>query len=465
MKATIMACLICLVSFKGIAQNKDLNDSIIEQLKIGVEGFKKRYNSPSVVVAIIHENRVIFSHATGYIDLQQLIPATTASKYPILSITKLFTATMYMQLAASNKIKLDDDVLRYVPEYKRKSKGATRERTTLLQLATHNSGLPRNSPADIGFAKEIDRWILSNQPFDMISSATTEEFLESLQFVEREYPEFDLLDGNDRHYSNLGYSLLGTALERAAKNTFSDYVTLSICRPLKMNDTGFGTATFQNNILAKGYYYTESNQQFKPTPVYDPKSIVYAGGMYSTAEDLAKFLIFQFDEDYASKVLSPGDKRMMQNFGIGWKRSYPYLVHEGSMLGFRSEVVLHPQIKAGWVILTNATNFDFGKINDYISRLITPVYAQKPVVDISKFAGVYQLPGGYDSLKIYLNNGELYSSYLKDELIQTPLKMVGNNKFEAQGTKDYKLVYEFLVSEEGKVKFLNLNQLMWHRDQ
>jgi CubicO group peptidase (beta-lactamase class C family) len=86
----------------GHAQNI-LTDSVINELRKGVEGFKNRFHSPSIVVAIVHDKNIIFSEALGYIDTENKIPATIDSKYPILSITKTFTATMLMQLVERKK--------------------------------------------------------------------------------------------------------------------------------------------------------------------------------------------------------------------------------------------------------------------------------------------------------------------------------------------------------------------------
>jgi CubicO group peptidase (beta-lactamase class C family) len=256
--------------------------------------------------------------------------------------------------------------------------------------------------------------------------------------------------------------LLGIALERAAKTDYTDYVANNICKPLKMNSTGFDTESFGNNNLAKGYYYNDSIKDFIKTPAFKSNSALYAGGMYSTATDLAKYISFQFDNSAESnKILSKENRTMMQTFKIGWKPSYPFVLHEGAMLGYRCEIVFNPEIKIGWVILTNTTDFEFSKMNEYISKLILPVYNKKPVSDLNKYTGTYQLAGGYDSLRIYLRNGNLYSTYLQDAFVESPLISTGDNKFKSHGKGSYSIGYEFIQNDEGEIKFLNLGQLMW----
>ena len=140
-----------------------------------------------------------------------------------------------------------------------------------------------------------------------------------------------------------------------------------------MENSGFDTELPGKNILSKGYFYNDSSRNFRMMPVFKANSALYAGGMYSTAGDMAKFISFQFNDDANSqKILSKKNKAMMQSFRIGWKSSFPFVLHEGSMLGFRCEIVVNPGLKIGWVILTNTTDFDFSRINHVISNLLCP---------------------------------------------------------------------------------------------
>ncbi|CAN5278356.1 hypothetical protein BH09BAC4_BH09BAC4_09610 [soil metagenome] len=204
-----------------------LPDSTVLALRKGMTGFQSRYHSPSLVLAIVHEDQIIFGESIGYLDMAQKVPATLDAQYSLQSLTKVFTATMFMQLIQERKLRLDDPVKKYVPEFKADGQGEKQSGTTLLQLATHMSGLPRNSPADIQFTKQIDRWILAESPEKAIESASKKAFLQSLASIPKEYPDYQLLSYGNRHYSNLGYSLLGIALERAAKPT-TQTMSLSI---------------------------------------------------------------------------------------------------------------------------------------------------------------------------------------------------------------------------------------------
>jgi len=181
--------------------------------------------------------------------------------------------------------------------------------------------------------------------------------------------------------------LLGLALERAADTGYQAYVLSRICAPLELSDTGFGTVSTEKNRIAKGYFYRGDDEEFIKAPDFYPNSMVYAAGMYSTASDLAKLISAQFDD--GCDFLSGKSKRMMQQLGIGWLRNYPFVVHEGSMLGARSEIIFNPELRIGWVILANTTDFPFNRINDYISSLIVPLFIAKPVTEPEKYVGTW----------------------------------------------------------------------------
>jgi len=464
MKGSIIRILVLIIYIlpnNSIAQSP-LPDSVTIRLREAVKGFKERYHSPSIVVAVVHKGQIIFSEALGYADIENKIPAALDSKYPIGSVTKTFTATMLMQLVEKNVTRLDDDVKKFVPEFRGDTDLPGKSGTTLFQLATHTSGLPRNTPVDVKFAKQIDMWLLIGSKDSFVSASTKNELLQSLPYIKKEYPEYELMSYGDRHYSNLGYSILGIALERAAKIDYREYVLKNICRPLKMMNTGFGRKPADNSMMAKGYYYDETIKDFINTPAFESNSALYAGGMYSTAIDLAKYISFQFDNSSeANKVLSTESRAMMHSLRIAWKPNYPLVSHEGHILGYRSIATFNPELKIGWVILTNANDFEFSRINEYFNQLLSPVYQRKQDTELKKYVGRYVLEGGYDSMDLYLEDDSLYSTYLKDVLPKTALVSTGYNRFKAQGKGNYNIGYEFIEGQNGEIQMLNLGQLKW----
>lgn len=70
---------------------------------------------PSLSVAVVLDQKIIYSQAFGYADIEKQIPATTKTIYRIASMTKLFNATMLMQLAERGLVDLNDPLIKYIP--------------------------------------------------------------------------------------------------------------------------------------------------------------------------------------------------------------------------------------------------------------------------------------------------------------------------------------------------------------
>jgi CubicO group peptidase (beta-lactamase class C family) len=420
-----------------------LNDTINVKLGKAIAGFRDKYHCPGVSVAIVHGNDIVYTLSLGSTDLENKTAATTDSKYPIMSITKLFTATMLMQLKEKGIVGLDDDVKKYVPEYKVPSP------TSLLQLATHNSGLPRNSPADIDFTVSVDQWMFSGGKGAIKGLSTNKELLRSLQFIQLEYPPFEFVPPNDRHYSNLGFSLLGIALERAAREEYTSYVMHHICQPLGMTHTGFVNEPGISGAIAKGYRYNMDRQT--EVPSFDINSGIYAGGLYSTVGDLCRFISSQWKGEANA---------MMRQLKMDWKPAFTYVLHEGAFPGYRSIIVLNPGNRLGWVILTNGNDVDFNGINGALEGIIGGVYKQQVKVGLQAYTGTYSLPGGYGKQTISMRGDSLYSDYLQVRAMVPD----GGLRWKVVVDKGYSIGYEFVVNGEGKVEKLKMGQFVWQKD-
>ena len=112
----IIVTLIISASSTVIAQ-QPFPDSIKSGLSRVVEEFKNEIHAPGIAVAMFQDTTIIFGHASGFTDSGMRVPVTIDSKFPIMSITKMFTSTLLMQLVEQKKVHLEDPVKKYVPEY------------------------------------------------------------------------------------------------------------------------------------------------------------------------------------------------------------------------------------------------------------------------------------------------------------------------------------------------------------
>jgi CubicO group peptidase (beta-lactamase class C family) len=237
-----------------------------------------RQNYAGVSAGIVYGNQLIWTKGYGLADVENNVPATADTVYNMGSIGKQFTALMLLQLVDRGVVHLADPVERYVPEVARipnRFPGAAP--MTLIQLATHTSGVVGEQDEPPGPPGPRSQW---------------EQLLISV------FPQiqFDFEPGTRYQYSNMGYAILGLALERAAGQPYLDYLPGQIFGPLGMTHTAFDLTPDMAAHVAKGY----SLQNGVPTLTADPAKtqlgrayLTPAGGLFTTVGDMAKFVALE----------------------------------------------------------------------------------------------------------------------------------------------------------------------------
>ena len=201
---------------------KNSLDSLLQTLPETCTSLMQQRGWPSMSVAIVLDQETIFSRAFGYADIENQIPATTKTIYRVGSITKLFSATMLMQLAEQGKVNLEDPLIKYLPAYKPKYPVNTGP-TTLRQLASHTSGLHGDAAQGFWHYFSNFQWIVSKGKEKIVWGVTKNDLLSTLNKVEIEYTP-----NRVPNYSNFGYQLLGIALEGATNEPFEKYIKSNI---------------------------------------------------------------------------------------------------------------------------------------------------------------------------------------------------------------------------------------------
>lgn len=222
---------------------------------------------PGVVVGIEYRGESLLSRAYGFANLERRVPMTPEHIFRIASHSKTFTATAIMQLVERGAVRLDDRIEQHLPWLEQGEAG----RATLRQLLSHAAGLTRDG-------SNADYWQLY-RPFPGID--------ELRQLVA---DGGQVLPANDRFkYSNIGYSLLGLAIEAASGKSYAEYVTEWIVRPLGLGSTGPDTHLGMRDRVVTGY--TSSYPGFPRIPLPDVETGVMASatGLYSTAIDLCRY--------------------------------------------------------------------------------------------------------------------------------------------------------------------------------
>jgi CubicO group peptidase (beta-lactamase class C family) len=334
----------------------------------------------SLVFALVVDDAVVLRRARGLADVEAGVPATPETLYRIASVTKTFTTDAVLALRDRGELRLDDPIALHLPELvDARYPHADAAPVTIAELLTHAAGLPRSGP-----------WA-SREP----SYRSTEaEVLTAAH-------ELTADPGIRARYSNLGFSVLGVAIARVAREPYRAFVARELLVPLGMTSTTFEPSPGAN--VAAGY--VEAAGHLARAPAIANGAAEGAGGLWSSADDLAKWIRFQLDawpprddadrgplrrasrrESHVAHLemdveATPG--RQSRAMGLGWeveRRSpYAHLVeHGGELGGYRTRVVFAPDRGFGFVLLANATSTPMDAIVD---RVLAVTSALAPRVD------------------------------------------------------------------------------------
>ena len=204
----------------------------------------------------------------GNFSVKDLRPVGNDTVFEIGSTTKVFTSTILADMVQRGEVSLDDPVAKYLPaEVKMPQRGG--KQITLVDLATHTSGLPRMpsnfAPKDPG------------NPYADYTVANLFEFLSSYELTR------DI--GSQFEYSNMGAGLLGQALARRAGTDYEGLVRARITGPLKMENTRIALSPEMKSRLAVGH-----NEARQPAANWDLPTFAGAGALRSDARDMLTFI-------------------------------------------------------------------------------------------------------------------------------------------------------------------------------
>jgi D-alanyl-D-alanine-carboxypeptidase/D-alanyl-D-alanine-endopeptidase len=290
--------------------------------------------------------------------------------YEIGSITKVFTGILLAQAVLHGEVKLDDPISMYLPEggtapeYEGKS-------ITLLDLATHTSGLPRDV-------------------YDLRTFEQMYAFLSGYRLTRE--------PGSSYGYSNFGMGLLGNLLvQRAGQADYEALLLERICRPLGMDSTRVQlTAEMRSRLAAP---HTAGLAQ---THLWDYPIMAGAGMIRSTANDLLTFLAANMGltETELQPILQLANTPQRSTvgkhtIGLGWQvaANTGFHYHGGRTNGSYSYLAWDPERKFGVVVLANvAVDIDY-VARLLIGRLPFRLVQADPQV-LASYAGRYQLPDG-----------------------------------------------------------------------
>jgi len=348
-------------------------------------------NIPGAVLLVGHDGHVIYRKAYGARALEPRREAMTVDTiFDLASLTKVIaTATAMMQLVERGKVRLNDPVAKYLPEFAQNGK----EDITVRQLLTHYSGLE----PDLDLKTP---WQGKETAFRMAFAETPQE------------PA-----GSGFTYSDINFITLGALVERVSGETLDQYTVRHIFAPLKMVHTRFVPPLAWKAKVAPTEY--DDNHVMLRGVVHDPTARRMGGvaghaGLFSTADDLAKFaqvlldggggILSAFSVEKMTRPEQPPAAEVLR--GFGWDIDSPFSSNRGDLLpvgsfghtGFTgTSVWIDPTTKTYIILLTNAVH-PRGKGNavGLRSKVATAVAAALPLTVSEKETLRWESITGYN---------------------------------------------------------------------
>jgi len=324
-------------------------------------------NIPGGVVLIGHNGKVVYRKAYGSRSLEPTRePMTVDTIFDLASLTKcIATTTSVMKLFQDGRIRLNDPVATYLPEFAQNGK----QDITVRELLTHYSGLP----PDLDLKSE---WAGRDAAYQMAMQATPV------------YPP-----GSRFLYSDINFEVLGFLVEKVSGNSLNEFAQSNVFSPLGMSETRFlPRAEWLPRIAPTEY--DERGKMLRGT-VHDPTARRMGGvaghaGLFSTADDLAKYaqellngytVLSRSSVEKMSTPQQPATAASLR--GLGWDIDSPYSTNRGELspvgsfghTGFTgTSLWIDPVTQTYIILLTNAVHPHVGKsVVSLRSRLATAV--------------------------------------------------------------------------------------------
>jgi len=352
-----------LFSFISKTDGQSYNlDKSLKGFEKYIEHIMDDWNTPGIAVGIIINDELAYWKGFGYRDLENKLPVTSKTLFPIASNTKLFTAVAMGMLVEEGKMAWDEPISSYVPQIKFYNQELYNS-VTLRDMLAHRTGISRH---DLIWYK---------------SDFSREEIFDRIKYLEPAQPI-----RQSSLYNNLMYAAAGYSLELITGMTWEDFVQKNIFKPLKMNSTLFTIEEMEVlDDFAFPYYEERETEKLIKRPFYrEFEGVGPCGSIISNIEDMSRWVITLMHQgnyqsnnvissDILKETLQPAiaypnfqletkgyDEILNSVYGMGrgisaYKGHY-FTRHGGSIGGFYSLVSMMPYDSIGVMVFVNGAH-------------------------------------------------------------------------------------------------------------
>lgn len=404
-------------------------------------------------ILVAEKGNVIFQKSYGIANEETGEKLNIETAFELASVSKQFTAMGIVQLQKEGKLSYDDPISKFVPELKQY------QGVTIKNLLTHTGGLP-------------DYMSMMEDSWDKSSIATNQDVINAFA---KASPEKEFEPNLKYSYSNTGYLVLGTIIERASGKSFGDYLNEKIFVPLSMKNTFVYRRRFQPKKVdnyAQGYIYSDSlKRNIVPDDSPENDYVVYLDGIVgdgmvnSTIIDLLKWDRALYDNQLVNKedkklifASYPTDSGVETGYGFGWfvRNDSLYgkrVLHTGRWAGYLTIFERHIDTDKTIVQLMNVEN----KITTSPAKFARKILYNQPIERpftlteevLKKYVGTYILDG--KEKEITFEFGRLWDNG------QLELRPVSETKFVVIGYRP-EVTLTFNLLDDGSIQGYRVQQ-------
>jgi CubicO group peptidase (beta-lactamase class C family) len=450
--------LLLLLPVSLSAQKDDA--SLLKQFMTGQHEYF-RFNG-NILVA--KGGKIIYQQDLGYADFNSKRPLNDSTVFELASVSKQFTAMGIMLLKEKKLLSYDDNITKFFPDFPYAT-------ISIRHLLTHTSGLPSY---EAQFEKKWDRRKIAFNK-------------DVLEILAREKDTLFFKPGSKWQYSNTGYAVLASIIEKVSGQRYNDYMAKNIFQPLGMTHTFIynsrrSTGKIPNNY-ALGYVYSDSLKRYilpdslpKFDIVYYLDGIVGDGCVNATTNDLLKWDRALYTTKLVSKptldeMLSPlvqtstRDSTSFYGFGVGVQPKSPrgkIISHTGGWPGYATLIIRRTDIDETIIVLSNNETMN-GQLRAGLESilagedLVMPYEHKEIKINpalIDRYTGKYS---AFLTLVLIKKDGKLYRH--RDGTADIELKPESETKFFYGDGTDRQISFD--LDSTGKVIkawFINTGQ-------
>jgi CubicO group peptidase (beta-lactamase class C family) len=347
------------------AQRAGGDAAIARELDSYIRRGMKDWEIPGLSVAVVHKDSVVLLRGYGVLQRGSPQPVDEHTLFGMMSTTKAMTAMAIAMLVDDGKLRWDDPVTRWVPEFAMPDPWLTRE-LRVQDLLTHNAGLGN---ADLLWSRH---------------DLTAEEIFQRVRLLKQAYP----LRGGFV-YQNVMYGLAGEVVARASGMPYVEFLRRRLFAPLGMTGTypsyAAMIASGDDNVSRPHYRIRDTIRVIEDEAV---DVIPAAGAVWSTAADMSAWVTFLLDsaESGGRRLVSDSNFRRLfepqaligpdefyptarltqphwTSYGLGWfeqdYRGHFVAFHTGSLDGRTAIIGLLPDVQAGVYVFGNLDHAEF----------------------------------------------------------------------------------------------------------